>query len=106
MLADATSTARRREFGIRAALGARRGALGGLVLVETLKLVGGGIVLGVALAWMGAGLIRSFMFQVEALEVQSLVTTAVGILLLALVVSLRPAFDAMRVDLVRTLRDE
>jgi hypothetical protein len=106
VLADAASTVRRREFGIRAVLGASRSALGGLVLIETLKLVGGGIILGLGLAWMGAGLIRSFMFQVEALEPRSLAGTAAAILLLALVVSLRPAIDAMRVDLAQTLRDE
>jgi predicted permease len=106
VLADATSTMRRREFGIRAALGATRAALRSLVLKETLKLVGGGLVLGLFLAWLGSGLIRAFMFRVEAVDPQNLLGTSISILLLALVVSLRPALDAARPDLTQTLRDE
>jgi hypothetical protein len=41
VLADATSTMRRRELSIRGALGASRASLRSLVLTETLKLVGG-----------------------------------------------------------------
>ena len=54
----------------------------------------------------GARLIRSLLYQVGPLDPLTLVTTAAVIFGLALLVSLRPAFEATRVDLNRTLREE
>jgi predicted permease len=97
---------RRRELGIRAALGARSAQLRRLVLRDTARLVGIGLVVGLALAVAGARLIRSLLYQVEPLDPLTLATTAAVIFGLALLVSLRPALEATRVDLNRTLREE
>jgi predicted permease len=101
-----TVARRTREIGIRAALGARGAQLRALLLQDTLRLVGAGLVVGYFLAWLGAGTIRAFLFQVEPFD--PLVTGGVGvtIVVLALVVSLRPAFAATRLDLARVLRGE
>jgi putative ABC transport system permease protein len=106
VLAEAMSSGRRREFGIRAALGASRAGLAGLVLGETVRLVGLGLVAGLALAWMGAGTIRAFLFRVEPLDPATLGAVAAAMLGLTLAVSLKPAIDSARVDLVHTLREE
>jgi hypothetical protein len=73
---------------------------------DTARLVGIGLVAGLALAVAGARLIRSLLYQVEPLDRLTLVPTAAVIFGLALLVSLRPALEATRVDLNRTLREE
>jgi predicted permease len=106
VLADAMATSRMREMGIRAALGAQRRQLAGIVLGETSRLVGIGIVAGLGLAWLSAGTIRAFLFQVQPLDPLTLGTVAVSILVLALAVSARAALRVARVDLAQVLRAE
>ncbi len=62
--------------------------------------------LACALAVAGARLIRWLLYQVEPLDPLVLVTVAGGIFGLALLVSLRPALEATRIDLTRSLREE
>jgi putative ABC transport system permease protein len=106
VMAESLVVRRRRELGIRAALGARSAHLRRLVLHDTARLVGIGLVAGFALAISGARLIRSLLYQVEPLDPLVLGTVAALIFGLALVVSLRPAFAATRFDLTRVLREE
>ena len=106
VIAQSMVVRRRRELGIRAALGARSAQLRGLVLRDTARLVGIGLIAGFALAIAGARLIRSLLYQVEPLDPFVLVTVAAGIFSLALLVSLRPALEATRLDLTRSLREE
>jgi predicted permease len=106
VVAQSMVVRRRRELGIRAALGARGAQLRRLVLRDTARLVGIGLIAGLVLAFAGARLIRSLLYQVEPLDPLVLVTTAAGIFALALLVSLRPAIEATRVDLTRSLREE
>ena len=106
VIAQSMVVRRRRELGIRAALGAGGAQLRRLVLRDTARLVGIGLVAGVVLAVSGARLIRSLLYQVEPLDPIVLVTVAAGIFGLALLVSLRPALEAARLDLTRALRDE
>ncbi len=63
VLADSMASVRMREMGIRAALGATRRQLGSIVLTQTARLVGIGIMAGLALAWLGANMIRAFLFR-------------------------------------------
>jgi predicted permease len=106
VVAESMVVRRRRELGIRAALGARSAQLRALVLRDTARLVGVGLIAGLALAFAGARLIRSLLYQVEPLDPIVLVTAAALIFGLALLVSLRPALAATRVDLMRSLREE
>lgn len=106
VMAESMVIRRRRELGVRAALGASGTHLGGLVLGDTVRLVGIGLAAGLMLAFLGAGLIRSLLYQVEPLDPVVLTSVSVGILGLALIVSLRPALEAMRLDLTRSLREE
>jgi predicted permease len=106
VVAESMVVRRRRELGIRAALGARSAQLRRLVLRDTARLVGIGLVAGLAMAAVGARFIRSLLYQVEPLDPLVLVTVAAGIFGLALLVSLRPALEAARLDLTRSLREE
>jgi putative ABC transport system permease protein len=106
VVAQSMVVRRRRELGIRAALGARSAQLRALVLRDTARLVGIGLIAGLVLAFAGARLIRSLLYHVEPLDPLVLVTTAAGIFALALLVSLRPAIEATRHDLTRSLREE
>ncbi len=106
VIAESMVVRRRRELGIRAALGARSAQLRRLVLRDTARLVGIGLIAGLALAVAGARVIRSLLYQVEPLDPIVLVTAAALIFGLALLVSLRPALAATRVDLNRSLREE
>jgi ABC-type antimicrobial peptide transport system permease subunit len=106
VLAESMAVMRMREMGIRAALGASGRQLGGIVLAETARLVGVGLLVGLALAWMGANTIRAFLFKVQPLDPATLGGVAATILLLALAVSLRPAWRAARVDLGAVLKEE
>lgn len=105
-IAESIVVRRRRELGIRAALGASRTHLRRLVLNDTARLVGIGLIGGLVLAVSGARLIRSLLYQVQPLDPLVLVTVSALILGLALLVSLRPAFEATRLDLTRSLREE
>ena len=106
VLAESMAVRRRREMGIRASLGARGSQLGGLVLAETGRLVGLGLVIGLGLAWMGTNTVRAFLFRTEPLDPSTLGEVAVLILVLTMVVSFRPALRAARVDLAQVLREE
>jgi ABC-type antimicrobial peptide transport system permease subunit len=106
VLAESMATRRRREMGIRAALGASRRQIRSLVLSETVRLVGAGLLLGFALAWVGASTIRAFLFQVEPFDPLVTIGVATMLVALAIAVSVRPAVSASRVDLARVLRED
>lgn len=106
VVAESMVVQRRREMGIRAALGAGNAQLRRLVLRDTTRLVGIGLAAGLVLAVLGARLIRSLLYQVEPLDPAVLATVSAAILGLALLVSVRPALDATRLDLTRSLREE
>ena len=106
VLVESMSAMRRREMGVRAALGATRRQLGALVLGDTVRLICLGIGTGLLLAWFGSALIRAFLFHVEPFDVVAIGCVVAAMTALALLVSLRPAMHAARVDLARVLREE
>jgi hypothetical protein len=106
VLAESMAVLRMREMGIRAALGATGGQLAAIVLAETARLVGLGLVVGLGLAWAGANTIRAFLFQVQPLDPVTLGAVALSIVTVAMVVSLGPAHRAARVDLGSVLKQE
>ena len=106
VLAESMASARTREMGVRAALGASGRQLGSIVLAETARLVGIGLVAGLVLTWIEASTVKALLFRVQPLDPTTLASVAGLIFTLALAVSLRPALMAARVDLARVLRDE
>lgn len=105
MMAGAV-TERRKEFGIRLALGARAGAIATLVVRSALVLSTIGLALGLAGAIALRRFIESRLFGVSAMDPLTIAAAVAAILSLGIVASLVPAMRAARVDPVRSLRVE
>lgn len=97
-------SARRRELGVRMALGAPGGRIGRLVVTRALVLTLAGIGVGLGLAVAGVPLLRSLLYGIGTTD--PLTFTLVGGLLLVVAVGAAavPAWRASRVDPVRALR--
>jgi predicted permease len=97
---------RRREIGIRMAVGAPRPAILGLVLRETSGMAMAGVLGGVVASWLVSGFTRSLLFGVEPQDPMILLSSAGISLVLAVVASWAPARRALAVDPVEALREE
>jgi putative ABC transport system permease protein len=97
---------RTRELGIRVALGAPRAAIMGLVLWEGTTLAGIGLVVGLLLAALGGGVVRSHLYRVATHDPLVYATALVCLFGVALVACYLPARRAMRVDPLMALRYE
>jgi ABC-type antimicrobial peptide transport system permease subunit len=99
-------TVRTREMGIRIALGAERGSVQWLVLGEGLALVGLGIVIGLAGAFAGARVLRTFLFDLTPSDPLTYISIVVVLVVTAVLASWIPGLRASRVDPVIALRAE
>ncbi len=99
-------TQRRREFGIRLALGAGVGKVLRQVLGESTRTVAIGVLVGIAGSLALGRLIASLLYDIAPNDPSTML--AVGALLLAISVfaALIPAWRAMHVDPVETLRSD
>ncbi|HWI17505.1 MAG TPA: ABC transporter permease, partial [Vicinamibacterales bacterium] len=97
---------RRREIGIRMALGADQGSVLTSVMKQGLSLTGIGIVVGLAGAFAMNRLIASLLFGVQPTDTPTLVGVVGTITLVAAVACLLPAWRASRVDPNIVLRDD
>jgi predicted permease len=97
---------RRREIGIRLALGAQAPEILGLFVRRGLLLAGVGIAVGLASAAGFAGLMRSLLFGVGPLDPITFTAMPVVLAAAALLASYFPARRAVAVDPVETMRAE
>jgi predicted permease len=95
---------RRREIGIRTALGARTGDVLRLVIIEGMTPTLIGIVAGAIVAVATATLLRKLVFGVSASDPLTLAAVAGVLALVALIASLVPAYRASRLDPLEVLR--
>jgi ABC-type antimicrobial peptide transport system permease subunit len=95
---------RRREFGVRLALGAAPSAIRRLVLGEGLRVVGIGAIIGLIMAAGLAYAARSVLFGISAADPVTFVGVTGVVLLVGILAMWAPAVRAMRVDPVRTLK--
>jgi putative ABC transport system permease protein len=105
LLAQSVS-ARVREFGVRAAVGASPGELVGLILRDALALALPGIVVGVVLALAFARAMKSFVYRLSPTDPISMASAAAFILVLTCLAAWLPARRAAAVDPSVALRGE
>ena len=94
---------RRREIGVRMALGATPRSIVGLILGRTLRLAGIGIVVGVLGAHLTDGFMSRLMFGVSPGSPALLAGVSAILLLTAVVASWLPGRRAARIDTLRAL---
>jgi predicted permease len=99
-------TLRRRELGIRMALGARAGEVRRLVVWQGLRPVTIGLACGLAGALAAGRLVRALLFGVSATDGVTLSAVAVGLALVATLACLMPAHSAARIEPSRVLRED
>jgi predicted permease len=96
---------RRREFGIRLALGAERRRILRVVMRRGMVLLASGLALGLAGAAMVGRLAETMLFGVTASDPMTLAGVALVMLVVGLAACLVPAWRATRVDPLTALRD-
>ncbi|MGH9701965.1 MAG: FtsX-like permease family protein, partial [Candidatus Acidiferrales bacterium] len=97
---------RRREFGIRIALGARSADVLVLVLRQGFIPVAVGLAAGIAGALGLTRLLKSLLFEVSATDPLIFLAVSVGLIVLSLAAMLGPALRATQVDPLEALRHE
>lgn len=103
----ATNVARRvREIGIRSALGATRGRLVRMVIIDHLRPAALGAAAGLLASWWAARLLSTFLYEID--EHEPLVWAAAALTLLGVTVLAAwiPARRASTVDAMRVLKAE
>ena len=98
-------TQRRREFGIRLALGATSREIVGVVLRDGTKMVGLGLIIGAAGAFGVARLLDALLYGVPSVAASAALAVSV-LAVVAIAACLVPALRATRVDPVVALRNE
>jgi ABC-type antimicrobial peptide transport system permease subunit len=99
-------TERRREIGVRMALGANQGRVLGDVLKQGLGLAAAGLVAGVAGALALTRLMTALLFGVEPSDPATLAAVTATIACVAALACVVPAWRASRVDPIVVLREE
>lgn len=99
-------SSRKREIGVRMALGASAADISRLVFGSSARLVAVGAVLGAIGAVLASRWIESAMFGVSATDPLTYVVVMSGVMLAALVATWQPARQAARVDPAGMLRGD
>jgi putative ABC transport system permease protein len=97
---------RRREFGIRLAIGASPARLLRAVVGRSLRLSAIGSIAGLAIVAAGARVIESFLFDIEPHDTVTLIAVTIALGIIAILACIGPALSAARVDPMTTLRAE
>jgi predicted permease len=97
---------RRREIGIRMAIGAQASDIARRVTVEVFAMVLVGAVAGLAAGLASVRMIEALFYQVKATDAEAIAIPAVAILIAALVAALPPVIHAVRTDPMNVLRAE
>jgi predicted permease len=101
-----TISRRTREIGLRIALGAQRERVLGLVLYEAMQLVVVGLIVGVVVAYLSTGLLKTQLNGVSPGDPLSIAVAALVLLAAAILAALVPALRAARVEPIIALRSE
>jgi putative ABC transport system permease protein len=97
---------RRREIGIRMAVGARPTDIAQMIGRQALTMVAVGVAAGLAAAWEAAPAIRSLLYGVTPADGVSLSGAAAFVMVVSALATAIPAARATRVQPAAALRDE
>jgi putative ABC transport system permease protein len=97
---------RRREIGIRLALGARSASVVRAVTAEIVAPFVAGTAMGLGAGILCERAIRSLLFGVQATDAQTLALPAAALAAIALLATLQPVAQAIQIDPAQTLRSE
>lgn len=97
---------RRREMGVRIALGAGRGTVARLVLRQGIQMTGVGIIVGVAGALGTSRLMTSLLYDVTPMDPITHASVALLLAGVAVVATWLPARRASRIDPIEAFRDD
>jgi putative ABC transport system permease protein len=101
-----TVARRTREMGIRVALGAHPRSVRGMMVAHAMRMVGAGLVLGLAAAVALGRVMRSLLYDVSPTDPVAIAGAALLLAAVALVASWVPARSGTRVDPTITMRAE
>jgi predicted lysophospholipase L1 biosynthesis ABC-type transport system permease subunit len=97
---------RTREIGIRVALGATRGRAIGLILRDTVAMLGAGVALALPVVWGLGRLIESQLFGLQAMNGPTIIGAALLVALGALGASALPVRRATAISPLQALRHD
>jgi ABC-type antimicrobial peptide transport system permease subunit len=97
---------RTHEIGIRVALGASRGDVLRLVLMQGVRLTIAGIVLGLALAFGLTRFIAGLLYGISANDPATVIAVVALLAAMAVLACYLPAYRAMQVNPVSAIREQ
>jgi ABC-type antimicrobial peptide transport system permease subunit len=97
---------RRREVGIRMALGAERSDVLLLILRNAAALVGTGLLAGLVCTWLVTRTLKSFLFGVSEHDPLTVISVSLLLIVCGLVAAFVPARRAASIDPMQALRTE
>jgi putative ABC transport system permease protein len=97
---------RRREIGVRMALGATRFSVAQLILRQGSILIGIGLGTGLLLSLATGRLIKGFLYQVQPIDIGTYVGVALTLSLIGLTAALLPARKAASIEPMQSLRED
>ncbi len=97
---------RRREIGLRMALGATQQGIARLVLRQAMSVIGWGLAIGLILALAAGRFVESYLYQVRPLDVFTYLGVAVMLCAIGLAAVLVPARRAVAIDPMQALRED
>jgi len=97
---------RRREIGVRMALGATRTGVASLIVRQGIIVIGAGLVAGLGLAFAFSRLITGFLYEVKPLDAWTYIVVALALPAIGLTAALIPARRAASIQPMQALREE
>lgn len=97
---------RRREIGLRMALGATRQSVAQMVVRQGSILIGAGLGVGLLLAFPAERLIQSFLYNVRPLDAWTYAAVLLALPIVGIIAALVPAHRAASIEPMQALREE
>jgi putative ABC transport system permease protein len=97
---------RKREIGVRMALGATRAGVAGMILRQGSAMIGVGLAIGLVLAVLSGRVIKEFLFGVQPLDAWTYVAVVLLLASIGLISAFIPARRAASIQPMQALREE